>query len=85
LLQTAFADGSASVVGIERVVGSVAGREGSFVLQDAGSVKGSTVSGEWFVVPGSGTGKLTGLRGEGGFVAKLGETADVSLECWFEE
>jgi hypothetical protein len=84
-LQTAFADGSASFVGVERVVGSVAGREGSFVLQDAGTVQGSTVSGEWFVVPGSGTGNLTGLRGEGGFVAKLGEDADVSLEYWFEE
>jgi Protein of unknown function (DUF3224) len=84
-LQTAFADGSASFVGVERVAGSVAGREGTFVLQDAGTVQGSTVSGKWFVVPGSGTGDLTGLRGEGGFVAALGEDADVSLEYWFEE
>ena len=35
-LQVARADGSASFVGIERVDGKVAGREGAFVLQDAG-------------------------------------------------
>jgi hypothetical protein len=84
-LQTAFTDGSASFVGVERVLGSVAGREGSFVLQDAGTVQGSTVSGRWFVVPGSATGDLSGLRGEGGFVATLGEDADITLDYWFEE
>jgi Protein of unknown function (DUF3224) len=42
------------------------------------------VSGTWFVVPGSGTGELTGLRGEGGFTANLGEGADVTLDYWFE-
>jgi len=31
------------------------------------------VSGDWFVIPGSGTGGLAGLRGEGGFRASLGE------------
>src|SRR4029453_12400816 len=62
-LQVARADGSASFVGIERVTGMVAGRAGTFVLQDAGTVEGNVVSGEWFVVPGSGTGELAGLRG----------------------
>jgi hypothetical protein len=84
-LQTAFADGSASFVGVERVIGSISGRHGSFVLQDAGTVVGSTVSGEWFVVPGSGTGDLTGLRGDGGFTAQLGENAEIHLDYWFEE
>ena len=83
-LQAARADGSASFVGIERVTGTVAGREGSFLLQDAGVVEGSIVSGDWFVVPGSGTGRLAGLRGEGGFRANLGEGAQVYLDHWFE-
>ncbi|OLB63913.1 MAG: hypothetical protein AUI10_13385 [Actinobacteria bacterium 13_2_20CM_2_72_6] len=83
-LQVAGADGSASFVGIERVTGSVAGREGTFVLQDSGTVEGDIVSGEWFVVPGSGTGGLAGLRGTGGFRAKLGESAQVHLDHWFE-
>ncbi len=83
-LQVARADGSASFVGIERVTGTVAGREGTFVLQDAGTVEGNVVSGEWFVVPGSGTGQLAGLRGTGGFRANLGEGAQVYLDHWFE-
>ena len=83
-LQAARADGSASFVGIERVTGAVAGREGTFLLQDAGTVQDNIVSGEWFVIPGSGTGKLTGLRGTGGFRANLGEGAQVHLDYWFE-
>ena len=83
-LQAAHADGSASFVGIERVTGSVAGRKGTFLLQDSGTVDGSVVSGEWFVVPGSGTGELVGLRGRGGFRANLGEGAQVHLDHWFE-
>jgi Protein of unknown function (DUF3224) len=83
-LQVARADGSASFVGIERVTGKLAGKEGTFVLQDAGTVEGNVVSGEWFVVPGSGTGQLAGLRGTGGFRANLGESAQVHLEHWYE-
>ena len=83
-LQAARADGSASFVGIERVTGTVAGREGAFLLQDAGTVEGNVVSGEWFVIPGSGTGGLAGFRGEGGFRANLGEGAQVHLDYWFE-
>jgi len=83
-LQAQMADGSASFVGIERVTGNLGVRSGSFLLQDQGTVSGSTVSGEWFVVPGSGSGDLAGLRGEGGFSAQLGESAEVSIEYWFE-
>jgi hypothetical protein len=83
-LQVARADGSASFVGVERVTGRVAGRSGTFVLQDAGTVEGDVVSGEWFVVPGSGTGELTGLRGTGGFRANLGENAQIHLDHWFQ-
>lgn len=79
-LQAARPDGSAGFVGIERVTGRLAGRKGTFLLQDAGTVEGSIVSGAWFVVPGSGT----GLRGEGGFRANLGESAQVHLDYWFE-
>lgn len=83
-LQAVGRDGSASFVGIERVTGRIADRHGSFLLQDAGTLEGTTVSGEWFVIPGSGTGQLTGLRGEGGFVAELGQHASITLDYWFE-
>ena len=83
-LQAAQADGAASFVGIERVTGTVGGQAGSFLLQDAGTVAGNIVSGDWFVIPGSGTGALAGLRGEGGFRADLGQSAQVHLDYWFE-
>jgi hypothetical protein len=83
-LQAAGTDGSASFVGIERVTGQIGGRQGTFLLQDAGTVAGDIVSGDWFVIPGSGTGQLAGLRGEGGFRASLGEGAQVHLSYWFE-
>ena len=83
-LQAAGADGSASFVGIERVTGQIGGRQGTFLLQDAGTVAGSIVSRDWFVIPRSGTGQLAGLRGEGGFRANLGEGAQVHLNYWFE-
>ena len=83
-LQALRSDSSASFCGIERVVGSLDGREGTFLLQDAGTVQGTQVSGSWFVVPGSSSGRLVGLRGEGGFVAQLGQDARWTLDFWFE-
>jgi Protein of unknown function (DUF3224) len=83
-LQAIREDGSASFVGIERVTGSIAERRGSFLLQDAGTLEGNLVKGDWFVIPGSGTGELAGLRGEGGFEAELGKHASITLDYWFE-
>lgn len=83
-LQAIEADGSASFVGIERVTGRIGDRHGTFLLQDAGTLEGSTVSGEWLVIPGSGTADLAGLRGEGGFIAELGQHASITLDYWFE-
>jgi hypothetical protein len=83
-LQAVREDGSASFVGVERVTGSIAGKKGSFLLQDAGTLEGSTVKGDWFVIPGSGTGELSGLRGDGGFEAELGQHASITLDYWFE-
>jgi hypothetical protein len=83
-LQAQRLDGSASYCGIERVIGALAGRTGSFLLQDEGTLQGSKVQGTWFVIPGSGTGDLRGLRGEGGFEAELGQHASWTLDYWFE-
>ncbi len=58
-------DGSATFVGLERVVGHVAGKAGSFVLQRAGIFENGVAKESYFVIPGSGTGELRGLRGEG--------------------
>ena len=55
--------GSAGYVGIERVVGELDGRAGSFVLQHSGTMDRGTPSLSVTVVPDTGTGALTGLRG----------------------
>ena len=85
MLQALRADGSATFVGHERVTATVAGRSGTFVFQDVGTLSpAGDVDGNWFVLPGSGTGELTGLRGEGSFAAAVGESAVISLDYWFE-
>jgi len=66
-------DSSTSYFGLERVVGRVGDRSGSFVLQHSGTYEGGAATTTWSVVPGSGTGDLRGLRGEGGYVARGGE------------
>jgi len=58
-------DGSATFVGLERVVGRLAGRTGSFVLQRTGVFEGGQAKEAYTVVPGSATGDLQGLRGDG--------------------
>ena len=83
-LQTARSETEASFVGVERVTGRLGGKSGSFVFQDEGTLSDNVVSGTWFVVPGSGTGQLEGLRGEGGFRADLGQGAEITLDYWFE-
>ena len=67
-------NGTVSFVGLERVVGSVGGRKGSFVLQRIGADEGGVLKETYVVVPGSGTGDLRGLRGKGN--ATLGEQAE---------
>lgn len=85
MLQVLRADGSASFCALERVAGSLSGLTGTFVLQDQGELAADGhVVGNWFVVPGSGTGELAGLRGEGGFDAQLGQHAQAHLDYWFE-
>jgi hypothetical protein len=59
------ADGSASFVGLERIVGALAGKNGTFVLQRIGVFENGTAKESYSVLPGSGSGDLLGLRGEG--------------------
>jgi Protein of unknown function (DUF3224) len=55
--------GSAGYVAIERIAGSLHGRNGSFVFQHAGSMEGGAQQLSITVVPGSGTGELLGISG----------------------
>ena len=77
-------DGSASFIGLERVVGSVAGRSGSFVLQHSGTFKGGVATVTLLVVPGSGSGDLRGLRGNGEFAVGHEQPYSMTLDYEFE-
>jgi hypothetical protein len=57
-------EGSAAYVGLERVIGTLDGRAGSFVLQHCGVMTRDTRSLSVTVVPDSGTSELRGLEGE---------------------
>ncbi|MFI5687191.1 DUF3224 domain-containing protein [Streptomyces sp. NPDC051636] len=61
--------------GLELLSGRLDGREGSFVLEERGSFEADgSVRCSFEVVPGTGTGELTGLRGTGTFTYRPGET-----------
>jgi hypothetical protein len=77
-------DRSASMVSMQRFRGKLGGRKGSFVLQGSEIVENGKIKATWFVVPGSGTGDLSGLRGEGGFEGQFGRASDATLDYWFE-
>jgi hypothetical protein len=55
--------GSAGYVAIERVVGRLGGRAGTFILQHSGTMNRGQAALSVTVVPDSGTGELAGLAG----------------------
>ena len=57
-------NGSAGYVAIEQVVGSLAGKKGSFVLQHFGIMRDGDNRLVLEVIPDSGTGELKGLQGK---------------------
>jgi len=74
--------GSGEYVAIERVVGTLAGRTGEFVLQHISTMQPLPI--QWvMVVPDSGTGELVGL---GGFMTINNVSGEHSydFEYWFE-
>lgn len=58
-------DGSATFVGLERIVGRIGSKTGTFVLQRTGTFENGQAKESYSVVPGSATGDLLGLKGDG--------------------
>jgi Protein of unknown function (DUF3224) len=56
--------GSAAYVALERVVGTLNGRTGSFVFQHSGTMTRGKAELSVAVVPDSGTGELVGIAGQ---------------------
>lgn len=59
------ADGTATFVGLERVVARLDGKSGSFVLHRTGVFENGQARESYAVIAGSATGDLAGLTGEG--------------------
>ena len=75
-------DGSATFVGLERVVGRIGGKAGSFVLQRTGVFENGQAKEAYVVVPGSGTGDLRGLEGDGN--SEVGHGLEHPFELHYE-
>jgi hypothetical protein len=58
------ATGTAGYVAIEQVTGTLQGRSGSFAIQHFGTMEDNHFELTVKVVPGSGSGELTGISGE---------------------
>lgn len=77
------ADGSSDFTGLETVDGTIDGRRGRFVLLAVGTYRDGAATCECSVVPGSGSGELTGLRGTGRYVATHADYPNVSFSMEF--
>lgn len=75
---------TAQFVGVQRIVGSVGGKKGSFLVQTTGAFDGTMARWRAAIIDGSGTDELTGIRGEGTFQAPHGSKAEYRLEYELE-
>jgi Protein of unknown function (DUF3224) len=67
------AKGTAGYVAIEQVTGTLQGHTGSFALQHLGTMEGGNFKLSVNVVPGSGTGELTGIAGTMNIIIAAGK------------
>ena len=65
MLSVRAESGEAGYVAVERIVGSVRGRSGTFAVLHIGTMAGELQWARWPVVAGSGTGELARIAGEG--------------------
>ena len=79
-LMTYLDSETASFSGFEKVVGTLGGRAGSYVLRHMGSYDGEKATADYEVVPSSGTDELAGLSGTRGFSAGNAEEHEMTLE-----
>lgn len=75
-------DGSATFVGLERISGRIGDRTGSFVLQRTGVFEGGQAKESYTIIPGSATGALRGLRGDGN--SALGHATEYAFVLNYE-
>ena len=79
-LMSYLADASAVFVGYQRFVGRIGVREGSFIFQHGGRFAAGVATDTWRVVPGSGSGDLTGIQGQVEFSAGHQDKYEIIFE-----
>jgi hypothetical protein len=68
-LMIAKSEGGGGYLGHDRISGTLAGKTGSFVFQHTGIMGPEGVTNAGTIVPGTGTGELIGISGEGTMLA----------------
>lgn len=68
-LMIAKSEGGGGYIGHDRIAGTLAGRSGTFVFQHTGLMGPDGVTNTGTVVPGTGTGELEGISGDGTMLA----------------
>lgn len=76
-------DATANFSGLERIEGKLGGRSGSFVLRHEGSFADGAAKTTLTIMPGTGTGELTGVRGSGNSLAPAGTKSELTLDYDF--
>ena len=64
LIARGTAEGRLGYVATERFAGSVVGKSGTFLFQHGAAMDRGVLTPFGYIVPGTGTGELTGIRGE---------------------
>jgi hypothetical protein len=72
-------DESVHFTGMERFLGQLADRSGSFILRNSGTMKDGELESTWKIIPGSGTEGFEGIRGDGGC-----NPSGYVFDYWFE-
>jgi hypothetical protein len=80
LLAYAQDTGSRAYVGFERIVGTVNGRTGSFVMHHTATASGLGHAVSWSIVPDTGTGGLERILGEAQIVTMRGGGHSMTLD-----
>jgi hypothetical protein len=77
-------DGSANFVAIQRIIGRLGSRSGSFVLQHTGAFQGGIATEICTILPGSATGELAGIKGVAKFSSGHAQEYSLTVDYEFE-
>jgi hypothetical protein len=81
-LMIAKSEGGGGYIGHDRISGTLGGKTGTFVFQHTGIMGPAGITNTGTILPGTGTGELEGIAGEGTMIAD--EAANHTLTLTYE-